>query len=100
MEISCFSMMDDIDDVPAHTALKKIFNDVDDYVTKTLGVSQKAISGSLPRLTLELFRDMSRSTTRSRPDRSYYVPLRWRRQTSGSMGSPHYEPVIKRARFK
>ena len=45
MEISWFSMMDDIDDVLTHTALEKIFNDVDDYVTKTLGVSQKAISG-------------------------------------------------------
>jgi hypothetical protein len=44
MEVSWFSMMGDIDDVPTHTALEKIFDDVDDYVTKTLGVSRKAIS--------------------------------------------------------
>ena len=38
-------MMGDFKDVPTHTALEKIFNDVDDYVTKTLRVSQKVISG-------------------------------------------------------
>ena len=45
METSWFSMMGDIEDVPIHTALEKMFNDVDDHVTKTLRVSQKAISG-------------------------------------------------------
>ena len=89
MEISWFSMMDEIEDAPTHTALEKIFNDVDDYVTKTLGTSQKAISGKTSRPTLEPLRDTSRSTIRSSPDRRYYVPSRWRRQTSGSTGSPH-----------
>ena len=45
MEVSWFSMMVDIEDVPTHTALEKMFNDVDDRVKKTLRASQKAISG-------------------------------------------------------
>ena len=47
METSWESMMDDIDDAPTHNAnaLEKMFNDVGDYVTKTLGISQEAISG-------------------------------------------------------
>ena len=45
METSWESMMDDIDDAPTHTALEKMFNDVGDYVAKTLGISQEAISG-------------------------------------------------------
>jgi hypothetical protein len=48
MEISWFSKMDDIADAPTHATLEKMFNDVDDYVTKTLGVSQKAILGRSP----------------------------------------------------
>ena len=58
METSWFSMLGDIEDVPAHTALEKMFNDVDDHVTKTLRVSQKAI--------LEPLRDTSESMICSR----------------------------------
>ena len=36
METSWFSMMNDIQDVPIHTALEKMFNDVDDHLKKTL----------------------------------------------------------------
>ena len=43
MEISWFSVMGDIVDVPTHTTLEKMFDDVDDHVMKTLRVSQKAI---------------------------------------------------------
>ena len=45
METFWFSMMGDIEDVPTYTALEKMFNDVDDHVTKTLRLSQKTISG-------------------------------------------------------
>ena len=40
--------MDDVVDGQTHATLEKMFNDVDDYVTKTLGVSQKAILGRSP----------------------------------------------------
>ena len=45
MEVSWFSMINDIEDVPIHTALEKVFNDVDDHMMKTLRVSRKTISG-------------------------------------------------------
>ena len=48
MEVSWVSVMDGFDDVPTHTALEKIFNDVGDGIARTLEISQKTILGKSP----------------------------------------------------
>ena len=51
MEVSWFSMMNNIEDVPIHTAMEKVFNDVDDHVTKTLRTSGSMGSPHITTIT-------------------------------------------------